>query len=130
MMHSKKTHLKPGATVVLLEIPPGFLTDLPIEDQNAIEVAARQPLTFIGYDDDGRADLEFTDSTGVIHFIYVDQVYVQPFDPLRTESDLINDCQSKLPDPQGLKPTVLRALCGTAKVVPFPKTIHETGTES
>lgn len=66
--------LKPGVKVILLQIPPGFLNDLPIEDQRAIEVAAKRPLDFIGYDDDGRAELEFMDSTGVIHFIYVDPV--------------------------------------------------------
>ena len=76
-MRSKTTHLKPGAKVLLLEIPPGFLTDLPVEDQQAIEIAAKQPLEFIGYDDDGRAELEFTDSTGIIHFIYVDPVYIR-----------------------------------------------------
>ena len=81
MIHSKKAQLKPGAKVLLLEIPPGLLTDLPIEDQRAIEVAAKQPLDFIGYDDGGRVELEFTDSAGVFHFIYVDQVYVRQFEP-------------------------------------------------
>ena len=77
--------LKPGAKISLLEIPPGFLTELPIEDQRAIEVAAKQPLDFNGYDDDGRAELEFTDSAGVIHFIYVDPVYIRQFDPLKAD---------------------------------------------
>jgi hypothetical protein len=73
--------LIPGAKVFLLEIPPGFLTDLPIEDQWAIEAAAKRPLEFVGYDDDGRAELEFTNSAGVHHFIYVDQVYVRQVEP-------------------------------------------------
>ena len=80
-MRSMTAQLKPGARVFLLEIPPGLLTDLPIEDQWAIEVAAKRPLEFVGYDDDGRAELEFTDSAGVHHFIYVDQVYVRQVEP-------------------------------------------------
>lgn len=76
--------MKPGAKVILLEIPPGFLNDLPIEDQRAIEVAAKKPMDFIGYDG-GRAELEFTDSSGVIHFIYVDPVYIRQFDPLKAD---------------------------------------------
>lgn len=84
MMRSMTAQLKPGAKVFLLQIPPGFLNDLPIEDQRAIEVAARQSLTFVGYDDDGRVELEFTDSAGVFHFIYVDPIYVRPFDPARS----------------------------------------------
>ena len=83
-MRSKTAPLKSGAKVLLLQIPPGFLNDLPIEDQRAIEIAAKKPLDFIGYDD-GRAELEFTDSTGVIHLIYVDPVYIRQFDPLKAE---------------------------------------------
>lgn len=77
-MRAKTTQLKPGAKVLLLQIPPGFFTDLPIEDQRAIEVAAKQPMQFVGYDEDGRVELEFADSAGVFHFIYVDQIYVRP----------------------------------------------------
>ena len=84
-MRSMTAQLNPGVKVFLLEIPPGFLNDLPIEDQRAIEVAAKQPLDFNGYDDDGRAELEFTDSTGVIHFIYVDAVYIRQIDPLKAD---------------------------------------------
>jgi hypothetical protein len=71
VMDSKPTKPKPGDSVVLIEAPPGLLQGLPIEDQKAISEAVGKPIRLIGYDDDGRAELEFTDAEGVIHFIYV-----------------------------------------------------------
>ena len=62
--------------VVLKALPAGFLDDLPLEDQEAISKAVGKPITLKGYDADGRAELEFTDSEGVIHFIYVDRKYI------------------------------------------------------
>jgi hypothetical protein len=41
------------------------------KNQKAISEAVGKPIRLIGYDDDGRAELEFTDAEGVIHFIYV-----------------------------------------------------------
>ena len=61
----------PGDTVVLREIPRGFMGDLPAEEQKAISEITGKPLQFNGYDDDGRVELEFDDSDGVTHFIYV-----------------------------------------------------------
>ena len=70
---------------------PGFLNDLPIEDQRAIEAAIKRPMEFIACDSDGRAELKFADSTGVFHFIYVDLAYVRELEAtdsrkLRTDS--------------------------------------------
>jgi hypothetical protein len=62
--------------VVLKALPPGFLDDLPVEDQEAISTAVGKPITLNGYEDDGRAELEFTDTEGVIHIIYVDPKFI------------------------------------------------------
>ena len=72
------THnLKPGGKVILAEVPTGLLTDLPSEDQKAILEIIGKPILFVGLDD-GRAELEFTDDEGVIHFIYVDPKFLRP----------------------------------------------------
>jgi len=63
---------QPGDAVVLTEIPPGLLTGLPLEDQRAISEMVGKTVLFSEYDEDGRAGLQFTDSDGAIHFIYVD----------------------------------------------------------
>jgi hypothetical protein len=54
----------------------GFLDDLPVEDQEAISKAVGKPITLNGYEDDGRAELEFMDTEGVIHTIYVDPKFI------------------------------------------------------
>ena len=66
--------------VVLKALPPGFLEDLPLEDRNAISKVVGKPITLNGYEEDGRAELEFADSEGVIHFIYVDPKFVVKVD--------------------------------------------------
>jgi hypothetical protein len=72
MMDPKtKKRLQPGDSVVLTEAPFGLLEGLPREDQRAISEAVGKPIRLIGFDDDGRAELEFRDSDGVIHFIYI-----------------------------------------------------------
>lgn len=70
-MDSEPTKPKPGDLVLLMEAPPGLLEGLPAEDQKAISETIGKPIHFVGYDNDGRAELEFTDGAGVIHFIYV-----------------------------------------------------------
>lgn len=68
---------QPGDAVVLLELPPGFLADLPVEDQKAIsEVVGGIPVLLNTYDDAGRAEIEFTDRTGMKHFLYVSPEYI------------------------------------------------------
>jgi len=62
---------KPGEMAVITKLPPGFLIDLPTEDQRAISEVVGKPILLNEYDEDGRAELEFTDQRGVIHFIYV-----------------------------------------------------------
>jgi hypothetical protein len=65
-----------GDTVILTEVPPGLLNDLPPEDQRAIAEVVGKPILLLEYDEDGRAELEFTDAHNVIHSIWVDPRYI------------------------------------------------------
>jgi hypothetical protein len=57
--------------VVLSEAPAGLLGGLPDEDQQAILELLGKPILLVAYDDDGQAELDFTDSQDVIHTIFV-----------------------------------------------------------
>jgi hypothetical protein len=46
---------KPGEMVVLMEVPPGMLDDLPPVDQQAINEVVGKPILLNEYDEDGRA---------------------------------------------------------------------------
>ena len=61
----------PGDVVVLGELPGGLLDGSPIEDQRAISNIVGKPVRLSDYDSDGRAELQFTDTEGVVHFVYV-----------------------------------------------------------
>jgi hypothetical protein len=69
---------KPGELVVLIEIPRGMLDDLPPEDQEAITDVVGKPILLNEYDDAGRAELEFKDRHGQIHFIFVAPEFIRP----------------------------------------------------
>jgi hypothetical protein len=71
---------KPGEWVVLTEVPPGMLDDLPLEDQQAIVEVVGKPTVLRGYDDDGRAELEFEDRDGNGHVIFVDLRFIRAGD--------------------------------------------------
>jgi hypothetical protein len=77
MTDTRDNKPKPGDTVLLIKVPPGLLNDLPVEDQRAISQAVGKPLVLNEYDDHGRAELEFKDSVGVIHFIYVKPEFIR-----------------------------------------------------
>lgn len=64
-------NLVPGDLVVLREIPKGLVDGLPKGDQKGISEIVGKPIRLNKYDEDGRAELEFIDRHGVIHFIYV-----------------------------------------------------------
>ena len=70
---------KPKEKVILKELPPGLLDNLPTEDQRAISEVVGKPVMLNEYDADGRAELEFTDREDVIHFIYVDPKFIEPW---------------------------------------------------
>ena len=64
---------KAGDLVLLKTLPPGFVDDLPRSEQVAILNAVGSAVLLLGYDDDGRAELQFADATtGFIHSIFVD----------------------------------------------------------
>jgi hypothetical protein len=58
--------------VRLVGLPPGFLDNLPDEDRTALLAAIGTQVKFNGYDEWRRAELEFKDKKGVLHFIYID----------------------------------------------------------
>ncbi|MBZ5521673.1 MAG: hypothetical protein LAP21_05380 [Acidobacteriia bacterium] len=73
----QKPKPEPGKEVVLKKLPPGLLDGLPDEDQKAIAKIVGKSVLLLQYDDIGRAELEFTDSAGVIHFIYVEPEFIE-----------------------------------------------------
>jgi len=76
-MSKEKGRPNPGDTVALVSIPPGMLEGLPEEDQQAIKDAVGKPALLNQYDDDGRAEVEFKDRNGLIHFIYVRPEFIR-----------------------------------------------------
>ena len=77
MKDSEDGKPKPGDSVVLMEVPPGMLDDLPVDDQQAIFEVVGKPIRLNEYDDAGRAELEFKDRKGEIHFIYVSPGFIR-----------------------------------------------------
>jgi len=77
MVDDREKRTKPGDAVVLTEVPPGLLDNLPEEDQRAISEAVGKPIALNGYDDDGRAELQFTDQGGIVHFIWVKPDFIR-----------------------------------------------------
>ena len=76
-MKKPKQKPKPGEKVILKTLPPGFIDDLPEEDQRAISAVVGKPIILKKYQRDGRAELEFTDSDETIHLIYVDPKFIK-----------------------------------------------------
>jgi hypothetical protein len=62
---------------VLTEVTQGLLDDLPSEDQQAICDIVGKPILLVEYDEDGRAELEFRDRDGNVHFIYVNPAFIE-----------------------------------------------------
>jgi len=77
MTSAENTRPRPGDNVMLIAVPPGFLHDLPSEDQQAITQVVGKPILLTGYDEDGRAELEFQDNNAVTHFIYVSPEFIR-----------------------------------------------------
>jgi hypothetical protein len=78
-MKRQKKKPKPGAKIILKALPPGFIDDLPEEDQRAILAIVGKPIILNKYERDGRAALEFTDNKAVGHTIYVDPKFIKPW---------------------------------------------------
>jgi hypothetical protein len=73
---TRKMKPKAGDRVILNGLPPKFLDDLPKSDQVAVANAIGTAVLLLAYDEDGRAELEFADSAGTIHSIFVDPKYI------------------------------------------------------
>jgi hypothetical protein len=78
MIYKRQKRPRPGETVILTEVPPGLLDDLPGEDRKAISEIVGKPITLNEYEDDGRAELEFRDAEGNFHLIYVSPNFIRP----------------------------------------------------
>ncbi|HLW97768.1 MAG TPA: hypothetical protein VKR82_03910 [Candidatus Acidoferrales bacterium] len=76
MSNAQKKKLKSGEIVALTELPPGFIDDLPVEDQQAITEIVGRPIVFNGYDEIGRAELQFTSRDGNLHFIFINPKFI------------------------------------------------------
>ena len=79
-MASNNAKPQPGDMVVLTRLPLGLRDGLPCEDQDAIAAIIGKPVLLSEYEDAGRAELEFTDDRGTIHYIYVDVALIRPID--------------------------------------------------
>ncbi|HKY19758.1 MAG TPA: hypothetical protein VJM31_00950 [Vicinamibacterales bacterium] len=60
-----------------MSVPPGFLEGLPLHDKRAITAVVGKPVLLVEYDEVGRAELEFTDESGVIHSLYVRPEFIR-----------------------------------------------------
>jgi hypothetical protein len=69
--------LKPGSLVILQNAPLSLLHGLPEEDRAAIQAIVGYPVTLAGYSW-GQAELEFTDSQGDGHTIWVETDLIRP----------------------------------------------------
>lgn len=76
-MVARNNNLQPGTRVVLDSVPPGLCDDLPLPDKRAITAIVGKPVILVQYDDLGRAELEFTDENGVIHYVYVKPEFIR-----------------------------------------------------
>lgn len=75
----KKRVTKPklGDKVVLKALPAGFIDDLPEDEQRAISARVGRPIMLMGYDRDGKAELEFMAQDDSIHTLYVDLKFIR-----------------------------------------------------
>lgn len=84
-MSIEDKQLKPGDMVVLVGLPPGYLDDLPPEEQFAISEMVGKPIKFCGITSGiignsrwERAELAFSDKKrGMNHTLYVDPSYIR-----------------------------------------------------
>ena len=71
------TNPQPGDTVILLSVPAGLMSGLPEEDQTAIRSVVGKQVNFAGIAY-GQAEIDFQDSRGDRHTIWVDTDLIGP----------------------------------------------------
>jgi hypothetical protein len=77
MKIAQSTRPQPGQRVILIAVPPGMLDDLSPEDQRAIKEAVGKTVLLNGYDEAGRAELEFRDASAAYRFLYVRPEFIR-----------------------------------------------------
>jgi hypothetical protein len=70
--------MKVGQKVILTSLPAGFVDDLPEQDQRAIAAVVGTAILLVGFDDIGRAELEFQEQDGTYHKIFVAREFIHP----------------------------------------------------
>ena len=70
-------NFRPGDRIILTTAPPAVFRGLPREDQKAIQSIIGQPVVLAGFSY-GQAEVEFTDSQGDEHTIWVDADLLRP----------------------------------------------------
>ena len=87
---AKRDRPNAGERVVLVSLPPGLLVGLPDEDQRAIKAIVGKPVKFLGYDEIGRAELEFddpfdprTENYSHTHSIWVEPEFIERYSGTR-----------------------------------------------
>ena len=72
---------QPVMVLAPTSLPDGFLDDLPKEDQDAITAVIGVPISLVGYDEDGRAELEFAETARPGHHvtIWVDAKHIRAY---------------------------------------------------
>ena len=69
--------MKRGHKAIVTSLPQGFLDDLPKKDQAAVTAIVGKPIRFLGFDEAGRAELEFREADGTLHFIYLAPKFIR-----------------------------------------------------
>jgi hypothetical protein len=72
-------NLQPGDLVILLSVPAKLIHGLPEDDQTAIRSVIGKTVTFSGISFD-QAEIEFRDSHGDAHTIWVDSDRIRPIE--------------------------------------------------
>jgi hypothetical protein len=77
LMDSNTKNFRGGEMVVVKGVPPGLLEGLPGDDQTAISEIIGKPVLLVGYDDSGKAELQFTERDGATHSIWVNASFLR-----------------------------------------------------
>ena len=73
----REPKIEAGDKVVLIAVPPGMVDGLPTEDQQAITQLAGKPILITGYDESGRAELEFHIGSADFRLICVSPEFIR-----------------------------------------------------